>query len=113
MWSPVPLQVQKSHFENGKTDAFVVGREDDLGELKGLTVRLDSKSLFADTWELERVTVTNLLTGRAWTFLANTWISAAPKARRDAMRCAAMRRGIGSASRPEGAPSAQPGGEEI
>lgn len=37
-WDPVPLEVRKEHFENGKTDVFVVGREDDLGELKSLTV---------------------------------------------------------------------------
>lgn len=42
VWDPVPLEVTKGHFESAQTDSFVVGREDDIGELKGLTVRARS-----------------------------------------------------------------------
>eukprot|EP00959_Pyramimonas_sp_CCMP1952_P002079 42825-Pyramimonas_sp.AAC.1 len=71
-WTPVLDQCGR-HFESGKVDTFVIGREKDFGSVDAVSVRLAEGN---DKWYLEKVVVAVLHTGREWVFHCGAWVDA-------------------------------------
>ena len=62
------LDQRKDHFLSGGTDVFFVATDASIGELDRVEVRFAGGG---DSWKLDKVHVTELLTGREWVFLCN------------------------------------------
>eukprot|EP01119_Soliformovum_irregulare_P003103 TRINITY_DN133_c0_g1_i3.p1 TRINITY_DN133_c0_g1~~TRINITY_DN133_c0_g1_i3.p1 ORF type:complete len:710 (+),score=244.05 TRINITY_DN133_c0_g1_i3:779-2908(+) len=66
------LEGAKSNFERGKLDSFGL-RTLDLGDLQKLTIGHDGKG-FGDGWFLDKVFVTNEVSGQRWVFPCGQWL---------------------------------------
>jgi lipoxygenase homology domain-containing protein 1 len=70
---PIPLDNAMDNFEAGSEDLFTI-ETTDLGELVRCEIGHNDEGL-GSGWYLEKVTVHDPTTGRAWAFLANRWLA--------------------------------------
>ncbi len=61
-------------FERGKTDTFNILTSRNLGNLTRIRIRHDNSGFYKG-WFLERIVITNVDTGRRWTFNAHRWLA--------------------------------------
>jgi hypothetical protein len=62
------------NFERGRTDTFNIVLPQHLGNLTRIRIRHDDSGL-GSGWFLERIVITNVDTGKRWTFNAHRWLA--------------------------------------
>ena len=69
---PKTLQNNSNNFERGATDVFGV-ECDDLGNLSKIRIGHDGTG-FGSGWFLDKIYVTNPISGQQWVFLCGRWL---------------------------------------
>ena len=73
-WTNLNDPNDKDDFEKGDVNTITVSNGSDLGDIRSITIGHDNKNGHAG-WFVSSVQITNLSTGKTWTFLTNRWLA--------------------------------------
>ncbi|OWV24602.1 hypothetical protein B7982_02510 [Fibrobacter sp. UWB2] len=73
-WNNLDDKNDKDDFEKGDVNTIDVSANYDLGDIKRITIGHDNKNGHAG-WFVSSVSITNVATGKMWTFLTNRWLA--------------------------------------